>query len=67
MQRAVASLLENPQKFGILLLLLAQNTGLALAVKSSKSSGATYIASTAVVLNELIKFLISGTDLRCQQ
>jgi len=51
---------NNPSKVAVLLLLLIQNTGLALAVKGSKLSGSQYIASTAVLLNELVKFLLSA-------
>jgi len=43
----------------LLLLLLFQNTGLALAVKASKSYEVAYIATTVVFLNEVVKFVVS--------
>ncbi len=58
--RSILALLEKPSRVAVLLLLLVQNTGLALAVKGSKLSGSQYIASTAVLLNELAKFLLSA-------
>lgn len=54
----LAILKENPRKLLILLLLLVQNTGLALSVKASKDAEKSYIPSTVVILNEVIKFIV---------